>query len=267
MGYPLYRAVFLSLHRWMGPGQTPLFIGIRNFQEILTDPLFSQAFINTFYLTFVALLLTNGVAFFIALLLAKVTKLRGLLRALYFIPTIVGIVAVGIIWQWMYEPIFGFFNYALRILGFPPQYWTRDPKLALFCVAVVHAWIRFGFTTIVYLSGLLSIPILFYDAAKVDGANKLQETIHITIPLLIPTAGLLLVLNSIMALQVFGEVFMLTEGGPSNASNTVAFLMYKTAFLFARMGKGSAMALVLFGVILLITIFQMRVLEKRKIEY
>ena len=268
MLYPMYYAIILSAHRWMGVEANPLFVGLDNFKEIFTDSLFYKSTVNTFYFTFISVSLTTFTALFIAILLTKVIKLRAIYRTFYFLPSVAGVVAVGIIWTWCYQPTFGLFNRILQILHLPPSRWIMDPKIALFCVAITQAWMRLGFNIIVFLAGLLTIPEQFYDAAKVDGAGGFHQLVHITLPLARPIITFLLIYNTIYGLTVFGEVYMLTEGGPGNATYTVAYLMYETAFRYSRMGKGSAMALFLFLIILAITVIQMKFFERRtQIEY
>ncbi len=268
MAYPMYYAISLSFHWWVEPGQKPVFIGIQNYKEILSQSVFLKTFRNTFYFTFMSVTLTTFSALLVAFFLTKITKFRGIFRTMYFLPTTCGVVAVGIAWTWCYEPTFGAFNYFLRMINLAPQRWTKDPQVALFCIAIVHSWMKFGFNVIVYLAGLLSIPVVYYDASKVDGANAFQRFRNITLPLVMPITTLLLVLNTMAALQVFGEVFVLTGGGPGDATTTVAFLMYRTAFRYSKMGKACGIAITLFVVILIVTIIQMRYLEKgTKVEY
>ncbi len=263
MAYPMYHAAFLSLHRWLGPGKAPLFIGLENFKSVLVDPLFHKSFISTFYFTFMSVSLTTFTALFIAVLLARIRRFRGVFRSAFFLPSVIGVIAAGIIWTWCYQPIFGIFNHILELLSLPSQRWIMDPRVALFCVALMQAWLRLGFNVIVFLAGVLTIPRQFYEAAKVDGASRFRQLIHITLPLIMPITGFLLVYNTIYGLSVFGEVYMLTEGGPASATYTVGFLMYQTAFRYNRMGRGAGMALILFGVILAVTILQMKYLEQR----
>jgi len=268
MLYPMYYDIVLSVHRWMGIETRPLFIGLDNFKEIFTDSLFYKSTVNTFYFTLMSVSFTTFPALFIAILLTKITRLRGIFRTFYFLPSVVGVVALGIIWTWCYQPIFGLFNRILQLLHLPTSGWIMDPRLALFCVAITQAWMRLGFNVIIFLAGLLSIPEQFYDAAKVDGASGFHQIIHVTLPLARPIIAFLLIYNTIYGLTVFGEVYMLTEGGPGNATYTVAYLMYETAFRYSRMGKGSTMALFLFVLILIVTIIQMRFFERRTaIEY
>jgi len=268
MAYPMYYAIVLSLHRWMGAQTVPVFVKLENFRAIFTDPLFVKFFVNTFYFTFMSVCLTTFPALFIAILLTMITRLRGIYRTLYFLPSVCGVVAVGIIWTWLYQPTFGLFNHILGFLHLPPSRWINDSRIALFCVALTQAWMRLGFSIVIFLAGLLSIPKQFYDAAEVDGASKFRQIIHITLPLAMPIITFLLIYNTIYGLTVFGEIYMMTEGGPGNATYSVAYLMYETAFRYSEMGKGSAMALILFVVILAITVIQMKFFEKgTKVEY
>lgn len=258
---------YLSTNGW-GQKDLLLFIGLNNFRSVLKDPFFYQSFKNTFYFTFMSVCITTFVALFIAILLTKIKYLRGIFRSAFFLPSVIGIVAAGIIWTWCYQPTFGIFNRILEFLGLPSQRWIMEPKMALFCVALMQSWMRIGFNVVVFLAGMLTIPKQFYDAAKVDGAGGFRQFIHITLPLIMPVTTFLLVYNTIYGLNVFGEIYMLTEGGPGSSTYTVGFLVYQTAFRYNRMGRGAAMSLVLFTVILTITIIQMKYLEQRtRIQY
>ncbi len=269
MAYPLYYGAVLSVHRWMRETQTTSsFIGLENFRAVFTNPLFVKSFINTFYFTLISVSLTIFSALFIAILLTMMTKLRGLYRTLYFLPSVCGIVALGIVWTWCYEPSFGIFNRILEFLHLPPSRWIRNPTIALFYVALTQAWMRLGLNVVVFLGGLLSIPRQFYEAAEIDGANRIRQIIYITLPLAMPIIAFLVIYNSIYALRVFGEIYMMTSGGPGNATYSVAYLMYETAFRYSEMGEGAAMALILLVVILTVTIFQMKLTKRgTKIEY
>lgn len=262
MAYPMYYSIVISTQFWFSATAEPVFVGLRNFRELSEDPLFWKSVINTFVFTLVAVPLSTFPALLIAILFTRIDKLRGLFRTLYFLPSVVGVSAAGIIWDWCYQPTFGLFNQILRFFGIHGLRWILDPKLALFCVALTHSWMRLGLNIVIFLAGLLNIPEEFYEAAKVDGASNFRQTIHITIPLIRPVLSFLLIYNTIYALTAFGEVYMLTEGGPANSTTITAFLMYETAFRYSQMGKGAAMGLLLFLLVLVITVVQMRFSEK-----
>lgn len=267
MVYPMYYVIFLSFRNWRGPGQGTTFGGLRHYQFIFQSADFYNAFANTFILVAIVVVVATSLSLVISFLLTKIKLFQGTFRAMYFLPTVAGVVAIGIIWQWVWEPRFGVLNFFLGSLGLPNQRWIRDSNLALYAVAIVKIWMRLGFNVVVYLAGLLSIPQEFYDAAEVDGASVVRRFFHITIPLVMPITAMLVILNTIDSLQVIGEIFMLTFGGPGGATTTVGFLMYLTAFSYLRMDTASAMGLTLLLVILLITVVQRYVLEKRITEY
>lgn len=267
MAYPLYSIVSLSLHLWTGPQMAPKFIGLSNYIRIFRDPGFYAAMVNTFVIVICVVPSVMALSLFTSFLLTNIKKGAGFFRVLYYLPSMTGVVAIGIIWQWMFEPSFGLLNALLLRIGLPGQRLLLDPKTAIFAISFVKVWMRFGFNVIVYVAGLLSIPTTYYEAAEISGANAFQKFRYITLPLLAPITLMLAVLNTIDSLKIIGEIYMLTAGGPAGSTKTIGFLMYETAFEFGWMGRGSAMAVVLFVITMVITLIQRKVSNSDAFEY
>ncbi len=263
---PILFSGWVSLHNWdmIKPVSQMDYTGLANYEHIFTrDNVFPKAMANTFLFAIggVSANVILGLAF--ALLLN--TKIRGrtLWRVLYFLPVITAPLALGVIFGFMFNRNYGIINSILVLLNLPRQGFLNDPNQAMFVLIVIAVYQYVGYYIVIYVAGLQDIPQDYYDAAKVDGASYWQEFRHITLPLLRPVMLFIIVTNSIGALQVFDLVFATTGGSPANSTMTVVLYMYNTAFKFSRMGRASAMAFVLFGIILVITVIQLRLFRDR----
>ncbi|MBN2470238.1 MAG: sugar ABC transporter permease, partial [Anaerolineae bacterium] len=202
-----------------------------------------------------------GLAF--ALLLNSRIKGQTLWRVLYFLPVITAPLALGVMFSFMFNRNYGLINNLLAALGLPRQAFLTDPGQAMAVLIAIAVYQYVGYYIVIFVAGLQDIPQDYYDAARVDGASRWQELRFITLPLLRPVTLFVVVTNTIGALQVFDLVFATTGGSPANSTMTVVLHMYNTAFRFSRMGRASAMAFVLFGIILVITIIQLRLFRDR----
>jgi multiple sugar transport system permease protein len=271
---PTFYAFNVSLHEWNPLSAERPFVGLDNFRKIAQeiqerDSVTRKAFQNTFIYVALGVPTQLTIGLFIAMMLNRINKLRGLFRALYVIPFVTSTVAISWVWRWLYLPTFGPLNLLLDTFGLPEQPFLQSPKQALPCIAAVTVWQGLGYVVIIFLAGLQQIPEEYYDAAKVDGASGWRLFRHITIPLLNPTIVYLAVLQSIRFLRMFAQVMNMTEqarGGPLNSTITVVLQLYKAAFRSFKMGYASALTVVLFVIIMLITLIQLRVLT-RKFEY
>ncbi len=269
---PVLAALGLSFVDWnlLSP---PEFVGVANYKQLLSqDAIFRKVFGNTlfFTVTIVPLQLTLGLALAVALN----QSLRGLTfyRLIYFMPVVTNIVAAALVFQWIFNRDFGIISAPLWNLaettGLPlaPPDWLNDTKWAKPAVVVLTLWKNVGFTMVIYLAGLQAIPAQLYEAAEVDGASAWQRFRHITMPLVSPTTFFLLIIQMIGAFQLFSEAYVMTRGGPAQATLTIAYYIYQNAFEFGRMGKASAIAWVLFAIIFLATFLQNR-LQRRWVHY
>jgi multiple sugar transport system permease protein len=240
------------------------FVALRNYRDLLGSSIFWTAFGNTLYFALVGGPLTVVVSLAAALLInAKLTRWKSVFRTIYFAPVVTTLVAVAIVFKYLYHPRFGILNRALDAVGIPPIDWLGNPKLAMFAIILLAVWKGFGYTMIIFIAGLQNIPEELYEAARIDGAGAWRQFRHVTLPMLGPTFLFVGVVVAIGQLQIFAEPYVMTRGGPLNKTLTMVMLMYEQGFKFWRMGYAASVAFVLFLVIGAATLLQMRLQEKR----
>jgi multiple sugar transport system permease protein len=261
-------SLYLSFHRWNILEPDKVFIGLENYARLLQDERFHRALFNTLYYTAFSVPLTMMAGLFIALLLNNKIRFRGIFRTLYYIPNITPLIVSAIIWKWLYQGDYGLINYYLLQLGVikDPVRWLSDPDLAMPAVIFSSIWGGAGYQMVIYLAGLQAIPGEFYDAAKVDGANALQRLRYVTLPLLNPTTLFLFITSVISSIQIIAQIYVMTGGGPINRTTTVGYYLYEKAFRHFDAGYASAMSYAMFGLIFVLTVFQLRFL-RRDIQY
>jgi multiple sugar transport system permease protein len=250
--------------------QPPVFAGVDNFTRLFQDPAFWQALGNSAKLLILTVPTGLLSALLVAVLLNQKLRGRNLLRTVYFLPVITSTVAASVVWTWIFQPRYGLLGNLLAPFGLRDMNWLTRPDLVLIPVAVVTVWQRLGFDMVLFLAGLQNIPRTLYEAAVIDGANRWQRFLYITLPLLSPTTFLVLVLSIINALQIFDQVYIMTartsRGGVGGSATTLSYFLYESAFGQFEYGYGSAIALVLFVIILGLTIIQLR-LQRRWVYY
>lgn len=232
------------------------FLGWENFTALLQDEIFRQATVNTLIYVAAIVPISAGLALLLAVLFTVQFRLQELFKAVYFAPMVTSTVAAAMVWWWMYNPQFGLLNVLLRLLHLPPQPWLMSSHTALASIIIFSVWKTVGYNMIIYIAGLQAIPPQFYEAALIDGAGLVQQFRRITIPLLAPTTTFILIYNTILAFQVFDQVFVLTGGGPADSTNVVVLELYRQAFQRYNFGYASAEAMVLFVIIMGITVLQ-----------
>ena len=264
---PLVQSVIGSFYRTV-PGGASRYVGFRLYEKVLTDSIFWATVRNTVHLLLMSVPTTVVLALAIALGLNRLTNLRwrNVWAAMYFLPFSVSLVAAALIWQWMYDPVYGFLNYLLAGFGIPPQKWLQSLTQVRPSIAVVNVWVRLGFDSMIFLAALQSIPGEYYEAAGIDGASALQRLRHITLPLLNPQILMVCILELIFNFKIFDQVYSTTQGGPASASQTIIMLLYDTAFKYFRMGDASVMAVFVFLTLLIVTLVQWRLFRK-PVEY
>ncbi|WP_324715301.1 sugar ABC transporter permease [Carboxydochorda subterranea] len=267
--WPAVQAFNLSVHEWNIVGEAQPYVGAANFRELAADPRFARALLNTLQYTVVGVPLQLALGLALAMLLEQVRWLRGLLRAVYFVPYVTPVVAAAWVWQWLYSPNFGAVNGVLDLLGLPPQPFLNSPEQALYAVVAMVVWQNLGFQVVIFLAGLQSIPRVYYEAAGMDGAGPWRLFRHITLPLLNPTIVFSVVIGTLQYLQLFAQVVnlnFLDQGGPLDSTLTVALYIYQVAFQRFRMGQAAAATVVLFAVMMAVALLQLRFLSRR-VEY
>jgi len=267
--YPSLFAFNVALRDWTMLSLDQPFVGLDNFGVLMNDQVFWRALRNTFVYVFVGVPVQMMVGLGIALMIHKVNRCVGFYRMIYFLPYVTSSVAVAWVWRWMYQPHLGILNTILLSMGFPQMGFLGDPKQALFSIMAMVVWQGLGFQMILFLAGLEMIPDMYYEAASIDGAHGRQIFWKITLPLLNPTIVFSAVVSSIRFLQIFTEVLNMSNegaGGPLNSTISIVLYIYRIAFGRFRMGYASAATVVLFALIMVITLIQMKVLTK-KVEY
>jgi multiple sugar transport system permease protein len=254
--WPLAYGFYISLHDWHLLAHSRPFVGLANYAAVWQDDLFLLALRNTAYFVAIAVPAGNIVSLLIALGLNARVRGETLFRLLYYLPTILSVAVVAVLWKWLYSTEFGLINHYLG-RQIP---WITDPKLAMPSLAIASIWWGAGGGMLIYLAGLRAIPESYYEAAEIDGAGTWTRFRSITWPLLMPTTLFNLVVGLIGGFQMFGQAFMITGGGPHNATLTVVQYMYRTGFSLFKMGYGAAVAYSLFLVVLAVALLQFRLL-------
>lgn len=236
----------------------PEFIGLKNYWNIFTEPMFWKILLNTF----VYAISTSVFGVIIPLVLASIlnSKIRGsdFFKTAYFLPFVTPMVVIAIVWQWIFDPNIGFLNYIFKI----HINWLYDTHFAMPAVIIVSVWKLIGYNMVIFLAGLSSINQSLFEAAKIDGANALETFKYVTVPLLSPTIFFVIVITCISSFQVFDLIYMMTQGGPLDSTNVLVYSVYKNAFEYFQIGKASAIAYVLFVIILILTSIQWKLRKK-----
>jgi len=266
---PIAAAFLLSLTDFdiyaLGDPDNARFIGLKNYANLLRDPLLWKAMGNTALFLFVGGPLTLGAGLAAALLVnSRLARAKGLFRTIFFAPYVTTLVAVAVVFRYLYHPRFGLIDRGLSLLGIPPIDWLGDPRWAMPAIILLAVWKNFGYATLLLVAGLQSIPESLYEAARMDGAGAWPLFRKITLPLLSPTLLFLGVITTIGYFQFFAEPYVMTDGGkPLNATLSVGLLMYKNGFRWWNMGYGAAVAFVLFLVVLALTSIQLKIQGRR----
>ena len=264
---PLAQSVAYSFYK-IAPGGAREFAGLSRYEKVLTDSTFWTAVGNTVQLLLLSVPATVVCALAVALGLDRIASLkwRNVWASMYFLPFATSLVAAALIWQWIYEPVYGFLNYALSFAGIAPQKWLQSLAQVKPSIAVVSVWVRVGFDTMIFLAALQTIPEEYYEAARMDGAGAWQRLRYITLPMLNAQIVMVCILELIFNFKIFDQVYATTQGGPAGASQTIIMLLYDTAFKYFRFGEASVMAVFVFVTLMVITVLQWRLLRK-PVEY
>jgi multiple sugar transport system permease protein len=262
--FALIYAFYLTFHEWNILQPAKPFVGLQNYRDMLHDQQFKQSVINTAYFTGGSIPLTMAIGLGVALLLNQPLRMRGLLRTMYFLPVVTPFVVSAILWKWLYNGDYGLFNFYLLKLHLinQPLLWLASKNLAMPSVILMAIWGGVGFSMVVYLAGLQSIPEELYEAAKIDGANAFSRLRYITIPMLAPTSLFLLVIGIIGSFQIFTQIFVMTGGGPVGRTTTVVYYIYQSAFTYYEMGYASTLAYGLFVLLFAVTLLQLQLYRK-----
>ncbi len=251
--YPIVRGLILSFQRvdLVRPAE---WVGFANFRVLFDDPLFFQAWRNTGQFALYGLLFGYLVPFVLAVAINEARHLQGYFRLAFYLPVVLPPIVSVFLWQWIYDPGSGLANTALGWIGIGPQPWLQSPDTAMLSLVILATWSNAGATMLIYLAALQGIPSTLYDAAEVDGASLWRRLLDITLPQMRFVMLITLILQIIGTMQVFTEPFVLTDGGPANATLTVMLLLYRYAFQYGNYGAASAIGLVLFAVLVVLSL-------------
>jgi len=254
---PVLASLALSFTDWRLL-QGPRFVGLANVGRLFDDPLFWRTLGNSTYFVVGYVPLITVLAFFLAVFLNRRLRGIGVLRGVYFLPSVTLLISVAMVWHWLLDPHAGLINYSLRTLGLPEPEWLASSTWSMPTLILIAVWQDVGYFAVIYLAGLQGIPSVYYEAAEIDGATAWQKLRHITVPLISPTTFFVIVTSVLVGWQVFALPFLMTQGGPANSTNTLLFYIYQQAFTSLRMGYASVMAWVLFLLIFVVTLIQWR---------
>lgn len=261
MGGPIIASLVLSFFQWKLI-EPPSFVGLGNYLELFTkDPFFPQSLKVTGLYVLIAIPAGQVLALWLALLLNQKIRFLGFWRSLFYLPSVIGGVAVTVLWLWMYQPDYGVINSLLELVGLKGPNWLYSESWSLPALMLKSLW-GVGGSMVIYLAGLQGVPQELQEAAQVDGAGEVQVFFKITLPMLTPVIFFNLIMGIILGIQTFVEPYLMTGGGPSNATLFLGLYLYQTAFRFLKMGYASAMAWIMFIIIMTVTLFQFKFSER-----
>lgn len=239
------------------------FVGLDNYIALLQTPLFWRALGNTAYFVAVGVPLSIGLSLGAALLInARMARFKAFFRTLYFAPVVSTLVAVAVIWRYLFHTRYGLINWALGGLGIDPIDWLGDPDWAMPAIILFAAWKNFGYNMIILLAGLQTVPEELYEAARIDGAGSLAQFRHVTLPGIAPVMLVVSILTMAGYFQLFAEPYVMTQGGPVESTVSVLYLMFEQGFKFWSLGSATAVAFVLFLILFAITLLQLRLTRR-----
>jgi raffinose/stachyose/melibiose transport system permease protein len=267
---PIFGNLFYSFMKWNGFSSEMQWVGFKNYIKLFSDDrLFYAALWHNIEYTVTVVVLQLSLALLFAMILYKKTRGHNLFKTIYLLPVILSNITLALIWSYMYDPLLGFLNFFLTHvgLGFLKQSWLGDQNIALFSVAFVNAWQYVGYSMLIFIAGLQTIPESLYEAANIDGAGIWSTFKNVTIPLLAPAITINLVLSTLGCFRVFELIYIMTQGGPNDATEVLTTLTYKNGFIYGEMGYASAISTVLLLIIMIVGFVQTKTLRAKEITY
>ncbi len=264
--YPMIRTIYLSFFLTNASGETTVFVGLENYLNMFTSPIFLKSIQSTFLFVLYTVPATIVISLFLAIIANEKLKGIGFFRTIFSSTMGISVAAASVFWMYLFNPTMGLLNQFLQSIGVESIGWLTDPAWALFSVSVTTVWMNIGFTFLVLLGGLQSIDSYLYESADIEGAGYFYKLKRITLPMLSPTLFFVLTVSIINAFQTFGQIDILTHGGPQNETSLIVYSIYREAFVNYQFGSASAQAVVLFILILLMTALQFK-LGERKVHY
>lgn len=269
---PILGDIYISLLEWNGGLIDVKFVGLKNYIKMFTeDKAFYAALLHNVMYTAFVVTIQLSMALLFALILFRNIRGHNFFKTVYLLPVVLSSVTLALIWSYMYDPLQGFVNYFLKSIGLGSfqQNWLGDKKIALFSVGLINAWQYIGYSMIIFIAGLLTIPESLYEAAEIDGAGMFSKFANVTFPLLAPATTMNIVLSTTGSFKVFELIYVITPpGGPiSDATEVLATLMYKVGFTYGEMGYSAAISIILLIVIMIIGFVQLKLLRSREVKY
>jgi multiple sugar transport system permease protein/sn-glycerol 3-phosphate transport system permease protein len=261
--WPMVENVRLSTQRWDLISPVRLNVGLENYRYLVENETFHQVLGNTLYFTVAAVGLSLLLGFIIALLLNQPLKFRDGARAVVFAPTLLSGAAIGIVWSYIFDPRYGLLAQVLDWMNITSPDWLNQPQWSMPAIIIVYVWKNMGFAVVIFLAGLQAIPRDLYDAARVDGANIWWRFRSVTIPMLSPITFFLLITSILNTFQAFDIIRVMTQGGPVDSTNTLIYYVYEQGFVALNAGRSAAASLVLFVLMMVVTLVQLRFTEQR----
>ena len=256
--YPIYKAFAGSLHDWNPLTQKYNYIGWENYRFVLGDKLFWKSLTNTLFFTAISTVLRLAVGLALALMLfSRMTKMRTVFQGLFYMPTVTPMVAVSFVWMWMFNPQFGLINRFFHL----DINWLKNSNWAMIAIIIMTVWKDFGYATVLFLAGLMGLPEEVYEASRIDGANGWQTFKNITLPLLKPVTLFVTITSLISYFQTYTQILVMTEGGPGTSTFVISYLIFDEAFVNYNFGTASAIAVILFVVIAVLTLLMFRYMD------
>ena len=256
--YPIYKAFAGSLHDWNPLTQKYNYIGWENYRFVLGDKLFWKSLTNTLFFTAISTVLRLVVGLGLALMLfSRMTKMRTFFQGLFYMPTVTPMVAVSFVWMWMFNPQFGLINRFFHL----DINWLKNSNWAMIAIIIMTVWKDFGYATVLFLAGLMGLPEEVYEASRIDGANGWQTFKNITLPLLKPVTLFVTITSLISYFQTYIQILIMTEGGPGTSTFVISYLIFDEAFVNYNFGTASAIAVILFVVIAVLTLLMFRYMD------
>ena len=261
MVIPIFMSFYISLNDWNILSGVKWNAG-RNYINILSDKVFIKSLINTLYFSALTVIPTAVLSLLVALLInSKLIKYKEFFKGVLFIPVVASMVIASLVWKWIFHGDVGLLNYFIGLFGIKPVLWLSTIQYAMLAVSIMSVWKSVGYYMVLYLAGLTGIPDSLYEAAKVDGGTKWDIFIKITIPMLKPTILLVLVMATINSFQVFDAIYVMTYGGPANATNTLVWFIYQQGFVRYQMGYGATAGFFLFLIVFIVSVFELKLLK------
>lgn len=261
---PVFAVFVIALTDWQFGALTLNFVGLANFAEIFADPNFRASLVNTLFYVVLVVPGTVGLGLVIALLIESGSSFRAFYRAVHFLPFMATLTAMAIAWEALLHPTIGLINQILAGLGLPTANWLRDETTVLPVLAVIGIWQNLGFAMVLFLAGLKSIPQDLYDAADIDGSDAWLDRLRtVTLPMLGPVSMFVIIIVALKAFEAFDTVQILTQGGPGHSSEVLLYTLYRESFEYLRTGYGASVTIVFLVIVVMLTLIQARVMDKR----